>query len=102
MIGGAARRQGLATVAAQDLIQIDGSSTVYPITEAMAEEFQLASGGKYRVTVGISGTGGGFKKFCRGETAHLGCLAADQGVGARGAARRRASSSSSCRWRSTR
>ena len=53
---------------AQDLIQIDGSSTVYPITEAMAEEFQLASGGEYRVTVGISGTGGGFKKFCRGET----------------------------------
>jgi phosphate transport system substrate-binding protein len=34
----------------------------------MAEEFQLASEGKYRVTVGISGTGGGFKKFCRGET----------------------------------
>jgi phosphate transport system substrate-binding protein len=47
---------------------IDGSSTVYPITEAMAEEFQLASEGKYRVTVGIAGTGGGFKKFCRGET----------------------------------
>ncbi|HLT02728.1 MAG TPA: PstS family phosphate ABC transporter substrate-binding protein [Geminicoccaceae bacterium] len=56
------------TVAAQDLIQIDGSSTVYPITEAMAEEFQAATGGKYRVTVGISGSGGGFKKFCRGET----------------------------------
>jgi phosphate transport system substrate-binding protein len=61
--------QGLPDPAgAQDLIQIDGSSTVYPITEAMAEEFQLAGGGKYRVTVGISGTGGGFKKFCRGET----------------------------------
>jgi phosphate transport system substrate-binding protein len=56
------------TVAAQETIEIDGSSTVYPITEAMAEEFQNASGGKYRVTVGISGTGGGFKKFCRGET----------------------------------
>src|SRR5919106_6233083 len=56
------------TVSAQDTIQIDGSSTVYPITEAMAEEFQTESGGKYRVTVGISGTGGGFKKFCRGET----------------------------------
>ncbi|MGH6921539.1 MAG: PstS family phosphate ABC transporter substrate-binding protein [Geminicoccaceae bacterium] len=67
VIGGAAVAMA-ATVAAQDLIQIDGSSTVYPITEAMAEEFQLASGGKYRVTVGISGTGGGFKKFCRGET----------------------------------
>jgi phosphate transport system substrate-binding protein len=61
--------QGLpAPAGAQDLIQVDGSSTVYPITEAMAEEFQLASAGKYRVTVGISGTGGGFKKFCRGET----------------------------------
>ena len=67
VIGGAAVAMA-GTVAAQDLIQIDGSSTVYPITEAMAEEFQLASGGKYRVTVGISGTGGGFKKFCRGET----------------------------------
>jgi phosphate transport system substrate-binding protein len=53
---------------AQQTIEIDGSSTVYPITEAMAEEFQSESGGKYRVTVGISGTGGGFKKFCRGET----------------------------------
>jgi phosphate transport system substrate-binding protein len=60
--------QGLpAPASAQDTIQIDGSSTVYPITEAMAEEFQTESGGKYRITVGISGTGGGFKKFCRGE-----------------------------------
>jgi phosphate transport system substrate-binding protein len=67
LLGGAAVAMA-GTVAAQDLIQIDGSSTVYPITEAMAEEFQSASGGKYRVTVGISGTGGGFKKFCRGET----------------------------------
>ncbi|MGK2941462.1 MAG: PstS family phosphate ABC transporter substrate-binding protein [Immundisolibacter sp.] len=52
---------------AAGLIQIDGSSTVYPITEAVAEEFQAASGGTH-VTVGISGTGGGFKRFCRGET----------------------------------
>jgi phosphate transport system substrate-binding protein len=50
------------------LIQIDGSSTVFPITEAVAEEFQKAKKGKIKVTVGISGTGGGFKKFCRGET----------------------------------
>lgn len=50
------------------VIKIDGSSTVFPITEAMAEEFQTAQRGKVRVTVGISGTGGGFKKFCRGET----------------------------------
>lgn len=50
------------------LIKIDGSSTVYPVTEAVAEEFQKSMRGKVRVTVGISGTGGGFKKFCRGET----------------------------------
>ena len=50
------------------VIKIDGSSTVFPITEAVAEEFQIQNRGKIRVTVGISGTGGGFKKFCRGET----------------------------------
>ena len=50
------------------MIKIDGSSTVFPITEAVAEEFQISKRGKVRVTVGISGTGGGFKKFCRGET----------------------------------
>lgn len=48
-------------------IRIDGSSTVYPITEAVAEEFQTMEAGKTKVIVGISGTGGGFKKFCRGE-----------------------------------
>ncbi len=49
------------------IIEIDGSSTVYPITEAVAEEF----GKLYRevkVVVGISGTGGGFKRFGTGET----------------------------------
>jgi len=55
-----------AAVHAQ-IIQIDGSSTVYPVTEAVAEEFQKAKRGRIKVTVGISGTGGGFKKFCRGE-----------------------------------
>jgi phosphate transport system substrate-binding protein len=50
------------------LIKIDGSSTVFPVTEAVAEEFQKAKRGAVRVTVGISGTGGGFKKFCRVET----------------------------------
>ncbi|MDP2277645.1 MAG: substrate-binding domain-containing protein, partial [Nitrospirota bacterium] len=49
------------------IIKIDGSSTVYPITEAVAEEFQKAKKGAVKVTVGISGTGGGFKKFCRGD-----------------------------------
>jgi phosphate transport system substrate-binding protein len=53
---------------AQALIKIDGSSTVFPIAEAVAEEFQKAKKGSIRVTVGISGTGGGFKKFCRAET----------------------------------
>ena len=48
-------------------ILIDGSSTVFPITEAMAEEFQTANPDT-RVTVGVSGTGGGFSKFCAGET----------------------------------
>jgi phosphate transport system substrate-binding protein len=50
------------------LVKVDGSSTVFPITEAVAEEFQKEMRGAVRVTVGISGTGGGFKKFCRGET----------------------------------
>jgi len=54
--------------AAQSTIKIDGSSTVFPIAEAVAEEFQISKRGKVRVTVGISGTGGGFKRFCRGET----------------------------------
>ncbi len=49
-------------------IKIDGSSTVFPITEAVAEEFQKTKAGKTKVSVGVSGTGGGFKKFCRGET----------------------------------
>jgi phosphate transport system substrate-binding protein len=55
-------------IAKAQVIQIDGSSTVFPVTEAVAEEFQKSKKGKVKVTVGISGTGGGFKKFCRGET----------------------------------
>ena len=49
-------------------IPIDGSSTVFPITEAVAEEFGDLTGGNVRAVVGISGTGGGFKKFCANET----------------------------------
>ncbi len=49
-------------------IRIDGSSTVAPLTEAIAEEFMAENSG-VRVTVGTSGTGGGFEKFCAGETA---------------------------------
>ena len=55
---------------AEDLsgqVAIDGSSTVFPITEAVAEEFRSAEG-DVQVTVGISGTGGGFERFCNGET----------------------------------
>jgi phosphate transport system substrate-binding protein len=57
-----------APVASAQIVKVDGSSTVFPITEAVAEEFQKAKKGAVKVTVGISGTGGGFKKFCRGET----------------------------------
>src|SRR5688572_11637823 len=50
----------------QGEIRIDGSSTVYPITEAIAEEFRIDQP-DVKVTVGVSGTGGGFNKFSRGE-----------------------------------
>ena len=59
--GGSAPQGGATTVT------LDGSSTVFPISEAVAEEFQRVNPGT-RVTVGISGTGGGFQKFCRAET----------------------------------
>ena len=49
-------------------INIDGSSTIFPITEAVAEEYGILTGGSIRITVGVSGTGGGFKKFCNNET----------------------------------
>ncbi|GAB4385912.1 MAG: PstS family phosphate ABC transporter substrate-binding protein [Phycisphaerales bacterium] len=56
-----------SALAQYKIIRIDGSSTVFPATEAVAEEFQKLHR-DIRVTVGISGTGGGFKKFVRGET----------------------------------
>jgi phosphate transport system substrate-binding protein len=61
---------GAETAAGSDVsgdVLVDGSSTVFPISEAMAEEF-MAANPNTRVTVGVSGTGGGFKKFCAGET----------------------------------
>ena len=64
VLGGVA----IAPVASAQVVKVDGSSTVFPITEAVAEDFQKAKKGVVKVTVGISGTGGGFKKFCRGET----------------------------------
>jgi phosphate transport system substrate-binding protein len=57
----------LAVPAQAQVVKIDGSSTVFPVTEAVAEDFQKDKRGKVKVTVGISGTGGGFKKFCRNE-----------------------------------
>lgn len=57
-----------ATGMSSPMVRSDGSSTVFPITEAVAEDFQRDTKGAVKVMVGISGTGGGFKKFCRGET----------------------------------
>ncbi len=66
-LAGCGGAPGDAGASASAVIAIDGSSTVFPITEAVAEEFQKRTAGS-RVTVGLSGTGGGFQKFCRGET----------------------------------
>jgi len=68
LIAGACLAAAAPALAQDRIVKIDGSSTVYPITEAVAEEFQKAKKNAVKVTVGISGTGGGFKKFCRGET----------------------------------
>lgn len=54
--------------ASSEQISVDGSSTVFPLTEAAAEAFGNTQRGAARITVGESGTGGGFRKFCRGET----------------------------------
>jgi phosphate transport system substrate-binding protein len=68
LLAGLFAATGTQPAGAATTITLDGSSTVYPIAEAVAEEFQAQEKGQVRVTVGISGTGGGFKKFCRGET----------------------------------
>ncbi|MBL4746093.1 MAG: PstS family phosphate ABC transporter substrate-binding protein [Flavobacteriaceae bacterium] len=67
--GKSTKDTALATgkLALSGTIKIDGSSTVFPVTEAVAEEFRAVAP-KVKVTIGISGTGGGFKKFSRGET----------------------------------
>jgi phosphate transport system substrate-binding protein len=62
-----ARTGGAPASSGPTLVSLDGSSTVFPISEAVAEEFQKTEK-DVRVTVGISGTGGGFQKFCRAET----------------------------------
>jgi phosphate transport system substrate-binding protein len=65
--GGGKEPGAAPTGADAPVIRIDGSSTVFPVAEAVAEEFQLGLRGRVRVTVGLSGTGGGFKKLCRGD-----------------------------------
>src|SRR5687768_16612347 len=70
--GGDGEASGATTSAGGDSdlsgrIQADGSSTVGPFTTAAAERFQNENSG-VQVTVGVSGTGGGFERFCRGET----------------------------------
>jgi phosphate transport system substrate-binding protein len=59
--------EGGESSAVSGAVTLDGSSTVFPIAEAVAEEFQIANP-EVRVTVGFSGTGGGFERFCAGET----------------------------------
>jgi phosphate transport system substrate-binding protein len=66
--GGDAGQAGGDGAALSGTITADGSSTVFPITQALAEEFTRAHNGAVHVTVGNSGTGGGFKRFCVGET----------------------------------
>ncbi|HEY0682719.1 MAG TPA: PstS family phosphate ABC transporter substrate-binding protein [Steroidobacter sp.] len=71
-LAGCGKKEGSDSAAAPTgrdapVIRIDGSSTVFPIAEAVAEEFQVGERGAVRVTVGLSGTGGGFKKLCRGD-----------------------------------
>ena len=67
--GDAATESGAATesTTASNDILVDGSSTVFPIMEAVAEEFSVANP-DLRATIGVSGTGGGFEKFIAGET----------------------------------
>lgn len=56
---------GVGVGPAREVISVDGSSTVYPLTEAMADEFQRVSPAT-RITVGVAGTGGGLRRLCRG------------------------------------
>ncbi|MDZ7728943.1 MAG: PstS family phosphate ABC transporter substrate-binding protein [Dehalococcoidia bacterium] len=66
--GGSGNGMGMSYDGLSGNVDVDGSSTVFPISVAMAEEFGIETGGDVRVNVGLSGTGGGFEKFCRGET----------------------------------
>jgi phosphate transport system substrate-binding protein len=66
--GGGEEKSGQSARSSSEQIAVDGSSTVFPLAEAAAEGFTRTATGGARVTVGESGTGGGFSKFCRGET----------------------------------
>jgi phosphate transport system substrate-binding protein len=66
-LAGCGGGEGGESSAVSGAVTLDGSSTVFPIAEAVAEEFQIANP-EVRVTVGFSGTGGGFERFCAGET----------------------------------
>src|SRR5690606_41373345 len=65
--GGRESQQGGLGRAKAPVIKRDGAGAVFPVAEAGAEGFQLGERGAARVTVGLSGTGGGFKKLCRGD-----------------------------------
>lgn len=58
---------GLLVACGAGTTDIDGSSTVFPISEAMVEDWGESIGGSARLVIGVSGTGGGFKKFCAGD-----------------------------------
>lgn len=64
----AASNSSIQAQQSQQVIKVDGSSTVFPITQAIAKEYQKLDADKVQISVGISGTTGGFKKFCSGET----------------------------------
>ena len=66
--GGSSAGTNEALKALSGDIVADGSSTVFPITQAVAQEFERAGATAVKISVGSSGTGGGFKKFCNGET----------------------------------
>ena len=71
LLSGASKQQDASEASGlSGVVRVDGSSTVFPITEAVGEEFQMKHR-DVRVTVGISGTGGGFKKFTVGETEQI-------------------------------
>lgn len=72
-LGIASLAAGCNTISATSLkspetIKVDGSSTVYQITQQVATEFETSRAGKTKVSINASGTGGGFNKFCVGET----------------------------------